>query len=63
MIGRACPERIFAARETRCLRCKKPSAPRKLSLGTGGIEVQGPLEATQNERFNDALALKSQARR
>ena len=47
-------QRIFAARETSCLRCNEPSASRNLALGTTGIEVQGSLEATQNERFNDA---------
>ena len=31
--------------------------------GTTGSEVQGPLETTQHERFDDALGLKSQARR
>ena len=47
-------QRIFAARETSCLRCNEPSASRNLALGTTGIEVQGYLETTQNERFNDA---------
>ena len=46
-------QRIFAARET-SLRYNEPSASRNLALGTTGIEVQGSLEATQNERFNDA---------
>ena len=47
-------QRIFAARETSCLRCNEPSASRNLALATTGIEVQGSLEATQNEGFNDA---------
>ena len=39
---------------TRGLRCNEPSASRNLALGTTGIEVQGYLKTTQNERFNDA---------
>ena len=48
---------IFAARETSCLCCSEPSAPRNMALGTTGIEIQGSLEATQNERFADASDL------
>ena len=47
-------QRIFAARETSDLRCNEPSAPRNMALGTTGIEMQGSLEATQNQRFADA---------
>ena len=35
----------------------EPSAPRKLPLNATGTEVQGPLEASQHERFDDALGL------
>ena len=52
-------KRICAARETGCLRCKKP----RLRLGTTGIEVQVPLDVTQKERFDDALGLMSQVHR
>ena len=38
-------------------------APQEAGAATTGIEVQGPLEANQNVRFNDALGLESQARR
>ena len=46
-------QRIFAARET-SLRCNEPSASRNLALATTGIEVQGSLETTENEGFDDA---------
>ena len=52
-------QRIFAARETSSLRCKTPSGFGKLTLGATGIEVQGPLEATPNERLDDALGLET----
>ena len=38
-------QRICAARETSYLRCNEPSAPRKMALGTTGIEIQCSLEA------------------
>ena len=50
-------QRIFAARETSCLCCNEPSAPRNMALGTTDIEIQGSLEATQIERFADASDL------
>ena len=47
-------QRIFAARETSYLRCNELNAPRNMALGTTGIEMQGSLEATQNQRFAHA---------
>ena len=50
-------QRICAARETSYLRCNELNAPMNMALGTTGIEIQGWLEATQNQRFAHASDL------